>query len=183
MWWGTTRFRTAKNLLKQFWLIEVIKRRDDKWVIIWSYIKINFIISSINKDSIQTTQNPSDGQWQSNTLIEKTNTLIEKKEYTSFCKTRLLSFGLSINYIENNFEYKKSLERIIEICENIKYVCNSVNVIPIYNKDTINTTDIMLKEFEVDQIIDHIKDQYLDDCDDYQEVIRSDYWLPYTLRQ
>lgn len=40
-WWGDHRFRKAKKLLKDFWMIRQLKRKNKKWKIIWHYVWVS----------------------------------------------------------------------------------------------------------------------------------------------
>jgi predicted transcriptional regulator len=94
------------------------------------------------------------------------------------------SFWLSMIDIEKMFNHKKSLETILNMCSYIKIISNRLWIIPIYNKDTINATNIMRNNLhlnDIDEFIERIRDWWVYDGWDYQELIRSDYYLPYEL--
>ena len=53
LWWGDDRFKSAKKILKELWLIEDIQHRDEKWKILWWFVKLNYIKSD-NKANLST---------------------------------------------------------------------------------------------------------------------------------
>jgi hypothetical protein len=48
--------------------------------------------------------------------------------------------------IEKWFEYKKSLEAIERDCRWIKEISARLDIVPIYDKETINATDIIINK-------------------------------------
>ncbi len=74
-WFWETRFRKAKNILKELWLIELIRQRRKDWTL-WNYfVKINFIISwekwlkiTTNNDFDLTQENATVGETRTNAL-------------------------------------------------------------------------------------------------------------------
>lgn len=89
--------------------------------------------------------------------------------------------GSSLNKenIESWFNYWKSLEHILECCKSIELISDRLILFPIYNKDTINATSIILnKWYSIDYIVEYATENGWDDCWDYQELIRQDYYLP-----
>lgn len=91
-------------------------------------------------------------------------------------------FWISKQQIEEWFEHKKSLDRIIYLCEAIEEISSYWWIEPVRNKDTINTTDILLKSFKIEDIKEYCElNDVFDLSEDYQELVRSDYYLPYLM--
>ena len=111
-----------------------------------------------------------------NYLKEKNNTAFEKKADT------LSSFWLNKANIEKWFEFKKPLDRIINDCNWITRISRELNIKPVYNKDTINATDILRNKHFLDDekwFMDYIKNDWIVcDVKTYQDLIRQDYYLP-----
>jgi hypothetical protein len=172
LWWWNTRFSNAKKVLKELWLIDIIQWRDNKWKMTTCYVKVNFLI---NEDKIrnhqltyemQSTppepQITNSGKWPTNALITKTKCLKNKNNNIHEINFAYLisSFWLSRAMIEKWFDYKKSLEQIVRDCEAIKYISSQLWIFPVYDKETINATDMMLnKWYSVEDIIDFVKDE------------------------
>lgn len=82
MWFWDHRFKKAKRLLKDLWLIEIISSKDEDWKFDKRYIKINFVISSSSKKN-HSVENPPSGKSETNTLVTKENTLVTKENTVS----------------------------------------------------------------------------------------------------
>lgn len=192
MWWWKDRFHKAKKVLKDKWLINIVQVRDNKWKIETVYVRVNMEIDT-NKlrnnnttyelDFTQYPWTPLCGEQETNTLIQKRNTLIQKEttSKTSF-DVILSSFWLSMLEIEEWFRFSKSSKHIIDCISFIKECSAKLNITPIYNKDTINSTSTLInKWYSVDEIVMISEDDWRsNDCDTYQEMIRNDYYLPST---
>ncbi len=79
MKWWKERFYKTKKILVETRLIEVIKRKDELWKIVWWYIKVNFIIQNTTLLENQSLENPESDKQGTNTLVENINTLVEKE--------------------------------------------------------------------------------------------------------
>jgi len=190
MWRWEWRFRKAKNKLKEMWLINIVQIRDEKGRVHSVYVKINFIIDeqkirtqniTYELDIIHNPQKPSSGEWWTNTLVQNINTLKQKNIPPSKKDADYLlnSFWLSLARIEKDFSFTKSLSSIIKLCECVKYISAELDILPVYDKDTLTATSIMLsKWYSQDEIVKRCKDNGWDDLDNYKELIRNDYYLP-----
>jgi hypothetical protein len=79
------------------------------------------------------------------------------------------------------FDNKKTIERISDLCKIISQISSRLDIKPVFNKDTINATDIMIYnyKFDVDDIVEYcIDNDWNEYCDDYYDLIRNDYYLP-----
>lgn len=190
MWWWETRFRNAKNKLKSMWLINIVQLRDEKWRVHSIYVRVNFIIdeqkirnnnTTYEIENIHNPHFPCSGEQDTNTLIQNRNTLIQKEttSKTSF-DVVLSSFWLSMIEIEEWFKFSKSSKHIIDCLRFIKECSAKLDISPIYNKDTVNSTSILInKWYSIDEIAKIAKDDWRSDgCETYQEMIRNDYYLP-----
>jgi len=92
----------------------------------------------------------------------------------------LSSFWLSMLEIEEWFKFSKSSKHIIDCLRFIKECSAKLDISPIYNKDTVNSTSILInKWYSVDEIVRISEDDWRSDgCETYQEMIRNDYYLP-----
>lgn len=91
-------------------------------------------------------------------------------------------FWISKQQIEKWFEHKKSLDRIIYLCEAIEEISSYWWIDPVRNKDTINTTDILLKSFKIEDIKEYCQiNDVFELSEDYQELLRCDHYLPYLM--
>ena len=85
-WYWVDKFRWAKNVLKEIWLIEVIQERWEDWKLWKFYIKINFLIweekreKNIKPESgeIHTQEKPGIGETTLNALNNKIK-ILEKE--------------------------------------------------------------------------------------------------------
>jgi hypothetical protein len=117
MSWGTDRLRKAKNVLKELWLIEIVKKRDGKWVISWFYVKVNFIVDTESilpiDPETHTPRNPATGERATNTLVLKDKYPSTKYKYTQenfdlFFK----SYPKKVNKVKCEMLYKECLNKV-----------------------------------------------------------------------
>lgn len=180
-------------------ITNVIKKLKDIWLINPKYKVSNSLwkIRFINKKDFVTYENATsttctyglarDVCMDSHAVLGNNNknkqTIRTKEKKSNIHETSfafiLSSFWLSKLEIEKRFEYKKPLDQIIRDCEAIRYISEELCITPIYDKETINATDIMLnKWYSVDDIIEFIKSYWVDDVETYKDLIRPDYYLP-----
>lgn len=79
MWWWRERFYKTKKILIDEWLIEVVKKNNELWQIIWWYIKVNFVIQSSRVSENQSLADPQSGKTGTNTPVININTPIIKE--------------------------------------------------------------------------------------------------------
>jgi len=79
-WWWHEKFKRAKKVLRDLWMIRQIKKRDDNWKIIWHYIwvshKYRLSTSSKNHPSENTTSSKT--RRQNTPVVELLNTPVDK---------------------------------------------------------------------------------------------------------
>ena len=84
LWWWNNRFYKAKKVLKDLWLIDVIKTMWPDWKFIDNYVRVNYLIDENRVRTLGTTyelihslQNAESGKWREEMLINinKNNTL------------------------------------------------------------------------------------------------------------
>lgn len=88
IWWWKQRFRDAKNTLKELWLIEIVKSRNEIWELWKVYIKINFLIWKAKREASYLTTHPetqrldntASGETDANAWSTSNKMLEEKKE-------------------------------------------------------------------------------------------------------
>ena len=51
LWWGDKRVKNARAVLKELWLIDDVVVRDEKWIIISHYVRVNY---SIDEKDVRT---------------------------------------------------------------------------------------------------------------------------------
>lgn len=91
----------------------------------------------------------------------------------------LIRFWLGEEYITTQFGYKKSLDRLLELCLVIEQVSELLDIEPVYDRDTVNATDQLLKTCSKKELITYVIGNSVDEwCSDYKELIRNDYYLP-----
>ena len=80
LWWGELRFRNAKTVLKELWLIEQITKKDN-WLITWHYIRVFQTFQDFNEQEAteeptisHSVENPECGEWETNTNPLNINT-------------------------------------------------------------------------------------------------------------
>lgn len=114
MWWSNKRFNNAKNLLKEFWLIEQITKRE-WWKITWKYVKVNFIIN-------QWVEKPLDGKEDANAWSNKENTEVIKDKYLYADKkyTKMEA----INFVYDNYfkRVPKEKKRYVKSAQTKLYI-------------------------------------------------------------
>jgi hypothetical protein len=137
IWYWVDKFRSAKNLLKEIWLIEVIQNRWTDWKLWKYYIKINFLIwedkreKSIKPESgeNQSTEKPESGKPTSNAL-SNINKILEEEN-------KMLKEYLSKD---------KEQSSIVKTSETIVYWNNEINLILKSIKDNHWTIDWTISE-------------------------------------
>lgn len=83
MWRWDSRFKSAKNILVHLKLIQPITKRDEAGRIVGHYVKVKFIVQ-LDKPDLSTSavshpvEEPPSGEWGTNTLEVKRNTLAVK---------------------------------------------------------------------------------------------------------
>jgi hypothetical protein len=113
MSWGNDRLRHAKNVLKELWLIETIVKRDEKWRVSHSYVKVNFIIDT---GAILSTTPETRNQCCPEPVEPGTNTLVLKDKYPS----------TKYKYTQENFDlfFKSYPKRVNKVkCEMLYKEC------------------------------------------------------------
>lgn len=173
--------------LKDIWLIyPKYKIRNEWWKIRFinnkDFTPIDYI--SRNKQHFGLAKNSS---LESQDLLEIDNKINNNKNKENKKKLHpknldviLSSYWLSLANIEKRFSFSKSLGHI-ELCLGyIKDISAKLDIIPIYNKDTINATSILInKGYSVDEIVKIAREDNWDLwAENYQEMIRNDYYLP-----
>ena len=189
LWRGNTKLLNAKKVLKNLWLIDQIQVRDKDWKIQTVYVKTNYIIDEqkvrqnniIHEIQVSPPQ-PSKrvyGEQETNALSIKDKCLKNKRDITSSSTmtTLRVSFWLSLDQIDERFLHKKTLDTILTDCEAIKDISFYLRIRPVYNKQTINAVDIMLNDKTRLEIAERCIDNWREG-DDFDELIRQDYYLP-----
>lgn len=136
-WWDK-RFKSAKKILKELYLIEDIQHKNDKWQIVWHFIKLNYI-QSHNKANLSTGaenhplavsiggsqetnawSNITINAW--NNIKEKAQSVKEKKQYIKNINLEevkayknnfiiiYLSEMINSNYVKQSFTTKSFIE-------------------------------------------------------------------------
>jgi len=147
IWYWVDKFRWAKNILKELWLIEVIQTRDQRGKLWKYYIKINFLISedkrekSILPDTGKTRDwlKPEIGKTTSNALSNINKMLKEKKENT------YTSFLVDIN---NKDDSNLNTFNIVDINKEAVTNWNETKIVDINNKDVSNLNTFVLVDKE-----------------------------------
>lgn len=174
------------------WLIDVVQVRWLDWKVQAVYVRVSFEIdndkistknTTYELDFIQNPRFPPTGKQETNTLIQKENTLIQKKINIQNSNeiVNLSKYWLDIKYIEKEFEHKKTLATILNMCRYIEDISYRLNIVPVYNKDTINATNILRNNFhlnDLDSFIEKLELNWSTEIEDYAEFIRADYYLP-----
>lgn len=178
--WGKQRLSTAKMILKRMWYIEILPSRK-KWLIDCWYVKVNYMMN-LEDEKYKNHQKQDSGEWDTNAWNNpKEKCLKEKKDDTSNKFDVLLSsYWLSREFIEDNFEHKKKLEELIYDCQVIDYVSRELDILPVYDRETINGTDIMIRKwYSAQDILDFIEEwDWASSVENYKELMREDYYLP-----
>lgn len=173
--------------LKDIWLIyPKYKIRNEWWKIRFINNKDFVPIDEITrkKEHFRLAKNNT---LDSQDLLEIDNKINNNKIYKNKNKLHqtkfddvLSFFWLSLSIVEEWFSYSKSSKHIIDCLSFIKECSAKLDILPVYNKDTINSTSILInKWYSVDKIVQIAKDDWRSDgCQTYQEMIRNDYYLP-----
>lgn len=159
--------------LSKLWILETSRKIKAWW---WTLRFINKV--NVKSDIIL--------QWGLNSLsnelhikknkINKNKNILHQTEFDVI----ISSFWLSMLEIEQWFKFSKSSKHIIDCLSFIKECSAKLDILPIYNKDTINSTSILInKWYSIDQIVNIAQEDWRsNDCETYQEMIRNDYYLP-----
>jgi hypothetical protein len=93
------------------------------------------------------TENPLPGKSSINALSIKTNALSIQKEKNVTVKQSLTAldseFGINLSYINDVInknlpkEKRKNLATLLNMCRRIRRICRGLDILPIYDKDTI----------------------------------------------
>lgn len=124
LWRWDERLKKAKDILKSLWLVDDLNVRNEKWKIMWHYIRVNYLI---NEEKIRTsgitynlstngvspgvdeTQNritPTSGQTDANALSTKwINALNTKEQKIQKLSENLQRLGLEQEVIDKAIEY------------------------------------------------------------------------------
>lgn len=100
LWWGDKRVKAAKKILRELWLIDDVIIKDEKWIIVGHYVRVNYSIDendvrtagSTYNLSIGVVQHPmvasTDGWMNTNTLNITNKYPIQNKNTDFFEKLR-----------------------------------------------------------------------------------------------
>lgn len=104
LWWWDKRFKEAKKILKELNLVENYCDKDEKWIIKWWYIKLNYIKSQKEANQSSGAENhPVD---QSTHGWQNTNALSSKTLNALSSKTKMLEENFNLFWKE--YPNKKS---------------------------------------------------------------------------
>lgn len=166
----------------KWWKIRFINQKD---FLVYELVMINYT-AIISNGKILQNRLAKNSTLDSQNLLENKNKnkqeirIKENKNNIHQTKFDVLfsSFWLDRDIIEKWFEHKKTLDNILEDCKWIAYISSELEIEPNFTKDTINAIDIIRKrEFEIDYVIDWIKDNRSIE-ESFSDLIRSDYYLP-----
>jgi hypothetical protein len=72
----------------------------------------------------------------------------------------------------------------LNMCRRIRRICRGLDILPIYDKDTIWATHILWQNWwlnDFDLFIDKLRLNRDTEVCDYKELIRQDYYLPNSI--
>lgn len=143
LWWWNNRFYKAKKVLKDLWLIDVIKTMWPDGKFIDNFVRVNYLIDE-NKvrnagstyEIIQSLQNAESGKWREEMLINinKNNTLSQSREIP------IIPDSNSLNSNTHSRD-AKSGTRIPQL----DIIKNSDDVRELFTEDEISQKNIQLK--------------------------------------
>lgn len=171
--------------LQNKWYLKITKKRLKNWKWWWANYHIDLYNLKVwedlkNKPQVekpQAVKHPHiSNKDNSNTNIYNNNIRISRNTKDSF-EVLQNQYWLSKEYIEKNFEHKKSLKTIIWLCEYIKDICNTIWLEPEYTKDSINIFDRAIKEYWESLLRKHIIQESSDPQFDYEfcDLLRYDW--------
>lgn len=148
LWWWHNRFYKAKKVLKELWLIDVIKTMWPDWKFVDNYVRVNYLIDENRIRTLGTTyelihspQNAESGKQGEEMLINinKNNTLNEGNSNLPIKDDKSLSNSFKQKNVEgvnvNGKQYHAPLDKIK----------NSDDIRELLDEDEISKHNIQLK--------------------------------------
>lgn len=188
-WMSKTSVRKYLKVLEDGWFI-TIKPRYKNNVQISNLYQVMIIESDPSPDDVPPTADdvppPRQAMTELNPIELNPITKLNNIHHSLSDEViRLKNYHLSLEQIEQWFEQKKTISRILFICSEICEFCDGANLIPTFTKDTINGTDMMMKRYDdwMEKLEEYWEEHSWYQAETYWEFIRLQWYAPFEITE